>query len=433
MYEQFFGLDCRPFDLTPDPRFMFMTPQHSRAVANIRFALLNRDSFVIITGEIGIGKTTILNTVLEDLGPDYVTAKLTHTTLSRIELLQALLSEFNMPMYTKKKVLLLDTLRAFFLNKQREGKHVVIIVDEAQNLSAAALEELRLLSCIDTSDRRIVSIVLTGQRGLDDLIDAPGMRQLRQRARLRQRLEALNEQETFDYIRYRLEVAGGDMDELFTPDAVREVHRLCFGIPRLINTLCDTAMMGCMVEERQTVTLEAIDAAAQELRWQWLEERDEEAGKQRIPRQAEAESDEPKVDLIVYRGGKLVEQVQARSFPFVIGRSNANDMVIIDKEVSRRHALIDRIGGIYVIEDLNSKNGILVNRKRRSRALLRSGDIVTFGQVDVTFHTTAADDAAQADRTADEDTAGIATVTKDREEFSEVAEATGNLGDQKLA
>jgi len=427
MYEDFFKLNSRPFDLTPDPRFMFMTPQHSRAVANIRFALMNRDSFVIITGEIGIGKTTILNTVIDELGPDYVTAKLTHTTLSRIELLQALLSEFNMPNYSKKKVLLLDSLRDFMLEQHRQGRHVVIIVDEAQNLNAAALEELRLISCIDTSDRRLVSIVLTGQRGLDDLIDAPGLRQLRQRARLRQRLEALTEKETFDYIRYRLQIAGGDAEELFTPDAIREVHRLCFGIPRLINTICDTAMMGCFVEERPMVTLEAVDIAAQELRWQWLEEKNEEdaeKGEVSIPAVLEA----PPVNLVVRRNGKLIEQKQATKFPFVIGRSNSNDLVIIDKEVSRRHALIDRIGGIHVIEDLNSKNGILVNRKRRARALLRSGDVVAFGQADVSFHTES--EAPTADSEPDDGT-HISTITQDDESGEEdLGEPTGDLSER---
>jgi type II secretory pathway predicted ATPase ExeA/pSer/pThr/pTyr-binding forkhead associated (FHA) protein len=431
MYEKFFGLNSRPFDLTPDPRFMFMTPQHSRAVANIKFALMNRDSFVIITGEIGTGKTTILNTVLADLGTDYVTAKLTHTTLSRIELLQALLSEFGMPNYTKKKVLLLDTLRAFFEEKNRENKHVVIIVDEAQNLDMQALEELRLLSCIDNSDRRIVSIVLTGQRGLDDLIDSPGLRQLRQRARLRQRLEALSEEDTRDYIGHRLEVAGGSVEDLFTPEALHEVHRLCFGIPRLINTLCDTAMMSCLVDEQERVSLEVIDSAAHELRWSWLEERDEEAAERREPSKADPEG--TPVNLIVYRDGQLMEQIQPRGFPFVIGRSNANDMVILDKEVSRRHALIDQIGGIYVIEDLNSKNGILVNRKRRSRALLRSGDIITFGQIDVTFH---ADSESREDEEhgAEDDASNIATIARDTPDEPE-DEGTGSnkIEGQKLA
>ncbi|MCC7258689.1 MAG: AAA family ATPase [Gammaproteobacteria bacterium] len=413
MYEQHFALTCRPFDLAPDPRFIFMTEQHARAVANVKFALMNRDSFVIITGEIGIGKTTILNTVLEELGPDFVTAKLTHTTLSHIELLQALLSEFGMPIYKKKKVLLLDTLRAFFLKKHEEGKHVVIIVDEAQNLTGPALEELRLLSCIDTADRKIISIVLTGQPNLDDLLDSPGLTQLRQRARLRQRLEALNEEETVEYLRHRLAIAGGDIDAIFDPEAVRDVHRLTQGIPRLINTLCDTALTACMVDNLPRVTLEVIDEVVNELRWQWFEERgehgktadDEPASKGRSPR----------VMLMVYKSGQFVEQVQAAQFPFVIGRSNANDLIVIDKEVSRRHALIDCIGGIYVIEDLNSKNGILVNRKRRPRALLRSGDVISFGQVDVVFYSDRAGSRAAPDKpgaagavepTADETPAG---------------------------
>ena len=426
MYEEFFKLSCRPFDLAPDPRFIYMTEQHARAVANVRFALMNHDSFVIITGEIGIGKTTILNTVMEELGPDYVTAKLVHTTLSHIELLQALLSEFGMPNYRKKKVMLLDTLRSFFLEQHANGKHVVIIVDEAQNLSSSALEELRLLSCIDTSDRRIVSIVLTGQPSLDDLLDAPGLTQLRQRARLRQRLDAMTEAETLDYIKHRLEIAGGDCAQIFEPETLPEIHRLTFGIPRLINTLCDTALTACMVEERPRVDLEMVDNVVHELRWQWFEEQG--------PRSHAVESGKPAentsgntASVMVYRAGQLLEQTEAAGFPFVIGRSNANDLVIIDKEVSRRHALIDCIGGIYVVEDLNSKNGILVNQKRRVRALLRSGDIISFGQVDVVFYlerkrapgrtitraVTAADDKSPGD-TAD-DTARQALLATDPE------------------
>ncbi len=384
MYEEYFGLSARPFDISPDPRFLFMTEQHSRAVANIKFALMNRDSFVIITGEIGIGKTTVLNSVLADLGPEYVTAKLTHTTLTHIELLQALLSEFGMPNYSKKKVLLLDTLRDFFLQQNDKGKHVVIVVDEAQNLSAPALEELRLLSCIDNADRKIVSIVLTGQRGLDDVVDSPGLRQLRQRARLRQRLEALSEEDTFEYIHHRLNVVGGDSGSMFEEEAIKEVHRLAFGIPRLINTLCDTALMSCMVEENKSVTLENIDNVVQELRWQWFEDRDQEQLRLKPP--IDAAVSDKSVTLTVFRAGQFVEQTVADHFPFVVGRSNANDLVIIDKEVSRRHALIDCISGIYVIEDLNSKNGILVNRKKRSRALLRPGDTITLGQLDVAFN-----------------------------------------------
>ncbi|MDJ0927064.1 MAG: AAA family ATPase [Gammaproteobacteria bacterium] len=428
MYEKYFSLTTRPFDLTPDPRFMFMTPQHARAVASIRFALMNRDSFVIITGEIGIGKTTILNAVLEDLGPDYVTAKLTHTTLSRIELLQALLSEFDMPNYTKKKVLLLDTLRDYFLEQHEQGKHVVVIVDEAQNLDEAALEELRLLSCIDNRDRRIVSIILTGQCGLDELIDAPSLRQLRQRARLRQRLEPLTEQETADYIEYRLKVAGGSAAKIFSQDAISEIHRLCFGIPRLINTLCDTAMMTCFVDEEDSVTLEIVDQAAHQLRWQWLEERDEEdAAREQQLAPAHSDDDAP-VALDVYRDGSVIQQARTSKFPLVIGRSNANDLVIIDKAVSRRHALIDRIGGIYVVEDLNSTNGILVNRKRCSRAFLRPGDVISFGRMDVVFQPDASSDG---DRLPEGEAGHVATVVIDEVPGNDSDSDEPGLGEQK--
>ncbi|MFO1355846.1 MAG: AAA family ATPase [Gammaproteobacteria bacterium] len=442
MYEQHFGLTCRPFDLAPDPRFLFMTAQHSRAVANMKFALLNHDSFVIITGEIGIGKTTILNTVMQELGPDFVTARLTHTTLSHIELLQALLSEFGMPIYKRKKVLLLDTLRAFFLKMHEEGKHVVIIVDEAQNLTSPALEELRLLSCIDTADRRIVSIVLTGQPNLDDLLDAPGLTQLRQRARLRQRLDALNEEETVEYLRHRLAIAGGDLEQIFESDAIRDVHRLTQGIPRLINTLCDTALTACMVENLPKVTLGVIDEVVHELRWQWFEERPglrAAGGAEPQPGQPAKGGRPSRVMLMVYKDGQFVEQVQAGQFPFVIGRSNANDLVVIDKEVSRRHALIDCISGIYVIEDLNSKNGILVNRKRRPRALLRSGDVITFGQIDVVFHS---DRAAAGDAAASplavlpdpptSDTAKIPVLPEGGEDIEHTARRRSKTGILKL-
>ncbi|MBX3623136.1 MAG: ATP-dependent metallopeptidase FtsH/Yme1/Tma family protein, partial [Rhizobacter sp.] len=155
----------------------------------------------------------------------------------------------------------------------RTLQHVFFIVDEAQNLTSPALEELRLLSCIDTADRRIVSIVLTGQPNLDDLLDAPGLTQLRQRARLRQRLDALNEEETVEYLRHRLAIAGGDLEQIFESDAIRDVHRLTQGIPRLINTLCDTALTACMVENLPKVTLGVIDEVVHELRWQWFEER----------------------------------------------------------------------------------------------------------------------------------------------------------------
>jgi type II secretory pathway predicted ATPase ExeA len=384
MYEDYFKLNCRPFDLSPDRRFLFMTSQHARAVANIKFALINHDSFVIITGEIGVGKTTVLNSVFDDLGREYVVAKLTHTTLTNIELLQALLSAFGLPMYTKKKVLLLNTLREHLLQKRKERKHVVIIVDEAQNLSAPALEELRLVSCIDSDDQNLVSIVLSGQSNLDDVIDAPDLAQLRQRARLRQRLEALTESETFEYIEHRLEITGAKVESIFDQEAIKEVHRLSFGVPRLINTLCDTAMMACMAEQESIVTTETIDTVVDELGWQWFEDRDqEESFRKRIRESVPVNAP---ITLVVSRAGEVIEKKKVSRVPFTIGRRASNDLVLIDKLVSQRHALIDCTGGNYVIEDLRSTNGVAINGKISSRALLHDGDVISIARSEISFH-----------------------------------------------
>ena len=387
MYDYFFQLNCHPFDLAPDPKFLFMTEQHARAAANVRFALMNHDSFVVITGEIGTGKTTVLNTALRELGSQYVAARIVHTTLSDVELLQSLLSEFGISNYTTKKVKLLDDLRQFFLEQYLADRHVVIIVDEAQHLNPAALEELRLLSCIDSQDRRIVSIVLTGQPALDDVLDDASLAQLRQRTRLRQRLRPLDESVTADYIRHRLKVAGGNADEIFAPDTFAEIHRLTLGVPRLINTLCDTALTACMVESKKRVDLTTLENVVMELGWRWAEAS---GRRKRDPDELPA-GRQPRSNgrawLLVHLPGKLVARVDIASVPFTIGRGHGNGLVIEDRRISRRHALIDWAGGHYVIEDLNSRNGVLVNGESHAEmTTLKAGDVIYVGGVKLSFH-----------------------------------------------
>jgi type II secretory pathway predicted ATPase ExeA len=383
MYDYFFQLNCRPFDLAPDPRFLFMTEQHLRAASNVRFALMNHDSFVIITGEVGTGKTTVLNSALKQLGSQYVAARLVHTTLTDIELLQALLSDFGIPDYRKKKVRLLDELRAFFLEQHMAGRHVVIIVDEAQHLSSAALEELRLLSCIDMQDRPIVSIVLMGQPLLDDVLDDPSLVQLRQRARLRQRLGPLNEAETAQYIRYRLQVAGGNADEIFAADTFAEIHRLSQGVPRLINTLCDTALAACMVDKKQRVDLATLAKVVEELGWRWVDAE----GRRQSGQELRPGGPPPgaRAFLHMYSEGRLLKKVQIHTVPFMLGRSDCNQLVIAEQDISRRHAMIDWVDGQYVIEDLKSRGGVRVRNKRRETAVLRSGDIIRIGRTKLVF------------------------------------------------
>jgi general secretion pathway protein A len=396
MYEDYFHLNCRPFDLAPDPRFLYLTGQHARAVANVRFALMNHDSFVVITGEIGTGKTTVLNAALEQLGSAYVVARLSHTTLNDIELLQSLLSEFGTPDYDTRKVKLLDQLRAYFLQQHDAGRHVVVIVDEAQHLSSTAIEELRLLSGIDPHDRRIVSIALTGQPSLDDVIDEVSLAPLRQRTRLRQRLRPMSQDDTLGYIRHRVRIAGGDADEMFTPEALLEIHRLTLGTPRLINTLCDSALMVCRVDEQPRVDLETITNVVKDLGWRWSEPSEQRSGDSDraisvVPGQARepggraADQDRSRAMLWLseYSRGRLVASIPVETFPFTIGRQPGNSLVLPEMPVSRRHALINRIGDRYIIEDLHSINGIMVNGRSCDTAVLKLGDVVRIGTIEL--------------------------------------------------
>ncbi len=300
-------------------------------------------------------------------------------------MLQCLLSEFGIPDYGVKKVKLLDELRAYFLDQHLDGRHVVIIVDEAQHLSSAAIEELRLLSCIDTRDRRIVSIALTGQPALDDVLDEESLAPLRQRTRLRQRLRPMDAEETAAYIRHRIQVAGGDADQMFEPGTLAEIHRLTLGTPRLINTLCDSALMVCKVDNRPRVDMETLVNVVKDLGWRW-EAPMPGAPAPVKPAPAVAKSAEQKYPwLRAFSHGKLLTKVPLEDLPFTIGRSSGNSLTLPEKEVSRRHALIDLVGGRYVVEDLRSANGILVNSRPCDTAVLKSGDVITIGLVNLIF------------------------------------------------
>jgi hypothetical protein len=195
----------------------------------------------------------------------------------------------------------------------------------------------------------------------------------------------MDESVTADYIRHRLKVAGGNADAIFAPETFPEIHRLTLGIPRLINTLCDTALTACMVEKRTRVELATLEGVVQELGWRWAE-----ASGRRKRDPGEMPAGRPQADdqaaLLVHLPGKLVARVDIGTVPFTIGRGHGNGLVIEEKEISRRHALIDRVSGRYVIEDLNSRNGVLVNGKRREMAPLNSGDVIMIGGVKLVFN-----------------------------------------------
>ncbi|MEX0729894.1 MAG: AAA family ATPase [Aquisalimonadaceae bacterium] len=273
MYLTHFGLKDHPFRLTPDDDFFYMSRSHARAKAYMDYTVVSRDGFVVITGEIGAGKTTLLNKVVAETQESIVLARIDQTQLNETEFLQAVVSAFGMEFTGAGKVELLNRLKTFLLGHAEHDHRVVLAVDEAQSLSYAVLEEIRLLSGIEANKTKLLSVMLMGQPELADVIDAPEMQQLSQRVRLRFHLGPLERDESRDYIRHRLAVAGAASEDVFTEEAYPVIQKYAGGIPRLINSLCDMAMLSAFVDDARRVTPELVEVGARELGWQPFPER----------------------------------------------------------------------------------------------------------------------------------------------------------------
>lgn len=273
MYLTHFGLKAQPFQLTPDIGFLFMSEAHSRAKAYMDYTVWNREGFVVITGEIGSGKTTLIQKLLADLDPSFVVAKIFQTQLDEVEFLQAVLVEFGMNPFHAKKVELLDMLNTFIIDQFLQKKQVLLVVDDAHNLSLKVLEEIRLLAGLETRKEKILHVVLVGQPPLRDSLDLPQMEQLAQRVKLRYHIRALSERELGDYIRFRLQIAGADNLGLFPPETLPVIYRYAGGIPRLVNTFCDTVLTCAYADNLPRISLQVVEAAATELQWPPYSER----------------------------------------------------------------------------------------------------------------------------------------------------------------
>ena len=224
MYTRHYGLREKPFSLTPDPRYLYLSESHREALAHVLYGVEQGEGFIAVTGEVGTGKTTLCRTLLERLGPEVEVAYLFNPRLDGLELLQAIHRELGLPS-DGTRAQLLDRLNRFLLDASRGGRRVLIVVDEAQNLPVDTLEELRLLSNLETSTEKLLQILLFGQPELDAMLDSRELRQLRQRIGVRWRLDALSMPEAGEYVRHRLRVAAAGDTELFSPSALRELRR----------------------------------------------------------------------------------------------------------------------------------------------------------------------------------------------------------------
>jgi general secretion pathway protein A len=388
MYLELFKLKELPFRLSPDPAFLYLSKNHARAKAYMESTIWFTDGFVIITGEIGAGKTTLIETFLSELEKDVVVAQVNQTQLSANEFLQSVLVQFGFEPFHMKKAELLATLNNFLIEQYAGGRRVLLIVDEAQNLTPHVLEAVRLLSGLETTKDKVMRIILAGQPELNEKLDLPELAQLTQRVRLRFHLTPLSREDTDHYIQHRLEVAGSEGREIFAPDAYPHIFRYTGGVPRLVNTLCDTAMMSAFAEDRDHVTLDDVKTALSELRWHEYVERSvklptlrSHQGKSEAPHY----TDPTLAHLLLSHNGESLGELELRAGRFLIGRTPENDLQIESQFISRHHAQIISSHGSCIIEDLNSTNGIAHNGKRIRRRVLNDGDVIQIGEHELAY------------------------------------------------
>jgi len=388
MYLEHFNLTELPFRLSPDPSFLYLSKHHARAKAYMESTIWFTDGFVVITGEIGSGKTTLLETFLRELEKDVVVAQVAQTQVSPIEFLQAVLVQFGFSPFKMRKAELIATLNQFLVEQYAAGRKVMLIVDEAQNLSNRVLEEIRLLSGVETTKDKVLRIILAGQPELNEKLDSAELVQLVQRIRLRFHLTALTPEETLAYILHRLEVAGAHGRQLFAPETLPVIYRYTGGVPRLVNTLCDTALMIAFSSGEPVAGMNELKAAIDELQWVEFAAR---TNRMRAGIAASApaprviSSDEVVARIIVAHGGEHVEERPLRIGRLIIGRTADNDVQIESKFISRHHCQITTTSEGSVLEDLNSTNGVYVKSKRIRRHHLNDGDVVVLGKHEIMY------------------------------------------------
>ena len=265
MYEEYFSLKERPFSLTPDPDFLFLSGSHQQALDHLLFGLESGEGFIVVTGDIGVGKTTVCRALLRRLPERFATALVVNTLLTEKELLRTVLDDFGAPVPDGTRKDLLDALNRFLLAEAEVGRRPVLIIDEAQNLAPSLLEQVRLLSNLETEKRKLLQIVLFGQKELQEKLRLPQLRQFDQRITVRAMILPLDLRETSRYIQHRMSVAGAAGSTFLTPAAERLLHRRSRGVPRRINQLCDRALLAACVRNAARVEPEDVVRAAASL------------------------------------------------------------------------------------------------------------------------------------------------------------------------
>ncbi len=386
-YLDHFKLKEPPFRLTPDPDFVYMSKQHTRAKSYMGSTIWFDDGFVVITGEVGSGKTTMLQSFLGELDNDTVYAVISQTQLSPTQFLEAVLHEFGFDPFNKSKVQLLAMMSEFLIDQYANGKKVVLIVDEAQNLGWKVLEEIRLMSGVESHKEKVLRIILVGQPELKQTLETPQLRQLMQRVRCRFHLGPLTEEETTEYVLHRLKVAGNDNGRLVLKNAFPEIYKYTGGVPRLVNTLCDTAFLCAFAEDHKKISAEDVLSAVDELGWKAQQAEPDETSE--VPYLTRLASSPLRPDSVfrldVREGGKLITEHYFPVGRVTVGRSANADLCITSKYVSRLHAEVICTDTECFVRDMGSTNGVTVRGERVKERKLRDRDVISLGKFDLVY------------------------------------------------
>jgi general secretion pathway protein A len=265
MYKDFFGLKANPFNVNPDPRYLFLTRHTEEALACLTYGIQSRKGFVLLTGEVGTGKTTLLNKLMEWLRVQQVaTAFIFNSQMNVPQFLEYMMADFGIPCDSKSKSQILLKLYNWLLDRYRAGETAVLIVDEAQNLSDEVLEEIRLMTNLETFTEKLLQIVVVGQPELEQKLKQPNLRQLRQRLTLRAKTHPLTLEETRAYVAQRLRIAGSNGQQIFDPEALAVIHRYSAGIPRVVNLICEHCLVSAFVDHEKVIRSSVVEAVARD-------------------------------------------------------------------------------------------------------------------------------------------------------------------------
>jgi len=312
MYKSFYGLKENPFNVNPDPRFLFLTKEIEEALTGLMYGIQTRKGFITLTGEVGTGKTTLINRLLDWLHHRRArTAFLFNSRMNSSQLFDFILAEFDIPCESKSKSQQLLKLNHWLLERYREGETVVLIIDEAQNLTHPVLEEIRLLTNLETSTEKLLQIVLSGQPELEEKLKLPQLRQLRQRIMLRCRTTPLSEDQTREYIAERLRIAGASGDPIFSTKTIEAIHVYSMGIPRVINLLCEHSLVNGFVEQQRPIQPKIVEEVAHEFQLDEVE--------------PVAPNGAPKIDSDVYNSEVFLQNLGEALSRFRVGPGTGRD------------------------------------------------------------------------------------------------------------